>query len=50
MTLYRAAWLAAVLISALVAAILFLSNYVGYGVVAIAVGLAAALNLTGGDG
>ena len=47
MTLERAAWLFAVLASATVATILFLSGYQGYGWIAIAVGLAASVNLFG---
>jgi hypothetical protein len=45
-TLSRIAWLLTVAACLLTAAILFLSGYSGYGAVAIAIGLAAALNLT----
>jgi hypothetical protein len=47
MSLSRIAWLITVGLCLLIAVILFLSSYSGYGLVAIAVGLAAALNLTG---
>jgi hypothetical protein len=43
--LSRIAWLVTVIVSAVTAVILFLSGYEGYGAVAIAVGLAAAINL-----
>jgi hypothetical protein len=44
--LSRIAWLVTVGICLVTAVILFLSGYQGYGAVAIAIGLAAALNLT----
>jgi hypothetical protein len=47
MTLERAAWLAVVFASATVATILFFSGYQGYGWIAVAVGLAASVNLFG---
>lgn len=46
MPLSRIAWLVTVAICLVTALILFLSGYSGYGAVAIAIGLAAALNLT----
>lgn len=49
MSLSRIAWLSTVGLCLVIALILFLSGYQGYGIVTIAVGLAAALNLTGGD-
>ena len=48
MTLERGAWIAAVLTSWIVAAIVFIEGYEGYGFVAVAVGLAASVNLIGG--
>ncbi|CAB4874321.1 unannotated protein [freshwater metagenome] len=45
MTLERAAWLFAVLTSWTVAGILFISEYQGYGWVAVAIGLTASINL-----
>jgi len=47
MTLERAAWWFAVLASAATAAILFISGYQGYGWIAVAVGLAASVNIFG---
>jgi hypothetical protein len=44
-TFNRAAWLATVAAALIAALLLFLSGYNGYGVVAIAVGLSAAINL-----
>jgi len=47
MTLEKSAWLFAVLTSWTVAAVLFFSGYEGYGWVALAVGVAASINLLG---
>ena len=44
-TFNRAAWLATVAAALIAALLLFLSGYNGYGVIAIAVGLSAAINL-----
>lgn len=49
MTLERAAWIAAVATSWITAAVIFIQGYEGYGFVAVAVGLAACVNLTGGE-
>lgn len=49
MTLERGAWAGAVLTSWIVAAIVFIEGYEGYGFVAVAVGLAASVNLIGGS-
>ncbi|HWI07252.1 MAG TPA: hypothetical protein VNT54_07015 [Solirubrobacteraceae bacterium] len=45
MTFNRYAWLATVAAAAITALLLFLSGYKGYGAVAIAVGVSAAINL-----
>lgn len=45
MPLPRIAWLVTVLICLVTAVVLFLNDYVGYGAVAVAIGLAAAINL-----
>ena len=45
MSFTRIAWLATVAAALIAALLLFLSGYNGYGVVAIAVGLSAAINL-----
>ena len=45
MTLSRIAWLTTVAVSALVAILLLLQDYTGYGLLAAAVGLSAAINL-----
>ncbi|MFN8175333.1 MAG: hypothetical protein U0T02_09740 [Solirubrobacteraceae bacterium] len=45
MPLIRLAWVATVVACALTAVLLMLSGYVGYGLVAIAVGLSAAINV-----
>jgi hypothetical protein len=45
MPLPRLAWLVTVLVCVLAAVILLLSGYVGYAGVALAVGVAAAINL-----
>ena len=47
MTLERAGWLAAVAISWITAGVIFIEGYEGYGFVAVAVGLAASVNLFG---
>jgi len=43
--LSRIAWLVTVAVCLLTAILLFLSNYVGYGFVAVAIAVAAAINL-----
>jgi hypothetical protein len=45
MPLQKVAWLATVAAALITALLLFLSNYDGYGLLAIAVGLCAAINL-----
>jgi hypothetical protein len=45
MTLERASWTATVAICVIAALVLFLSDYVGYGAIALAVGASAAINL-----
>lgn len=52
MTLEKAAWAAVVATSWIVAAGIFIEGYQGYGWVAVAVGLAASVNLfgSGSDG
>ncbi len=45
MPLSRAAWIATVLVALVTAALLFLSGYNGYGVLSLAVGASAAINL-----
>lgn len=45
MPLTRLAWLVTVAACVVTALLLFLSGYVGYGLVAVAVGLSAAINL-----
>ena len=45
MTLERAAWFAAVAASWTTAVVIFIEGYEGYGLVAVAVGLAACVNL-----
>lgn len=44
-SLIRIAWVATVVACALTALLLILSGYVGYGFVAVAVGLSAAINI-----
>jgi len=43
--LSRIAWLVTVAVCLVTALLLFLSNYVGYGFVAVAIAVAAAINL-----
>lgn len=45
MELERVAWLSAVLISLVVAVVLFMEGYEGYGILAIAIALSASVNL-----
>ncbi len=45
MTLLRASWIATVAVCVIAAVILFLSDYIGYGFVALAVGASAAINI-----
>lgn len=45
MTLERASWIAVVAVCGIAAVALFLSDYQGYGFVALAVGVSAAINL-----
>jgi hypothetical protein len=45
MTLERASWIAVVAACVIAAVALFVSDYVGYGFVAIAVGVSAAINV-----
>ena len=45
MTLQRASWIATVAVCLIAAAVLFLSDYIGYGFVALAVGASAAINI-----
>jgi len=45
MTLERACWIATVAACVIAAAVLFLSDYIGYGFVSLAVGASAAINL-----
>lgn len=45
MTVARASWIVVVLICALTAALLAVGGYSGYSITAVAVGLAAAVNL-----
>lgn len=45
MTLERASWIGTVAVCVIAAAVLFVSDYVGYGFVALAVGASAAINL-----
>jgi hypothetical protein len=45
MPLSRAAWIATVLVALVTATLLFLSGYNGYGLLSIAVGGCAAINL-----
>lgn len=45
MTLLRASWLVTVVVCVITAILLFISDYVGYGFVALAVGASAAINL-----
>ena len=47
MTLERSAWIAAVAVSWITAAVIFVEGYEGYGFVAVAVGIAASVNLFG---
>lgn len=49
MTLERAAWAGAVATSWITAAVIFIEGYEGYGFVAVAVGIAASVNLFGND-
>ena len=46
MDLSRAAWIATVVVFVVTAALLLLSDYTGYGVLAIAIAACAAINLT----
>ncbi len=45
MTLIRVSWITTVVACVITAALLFLSDYVGYGFVALAVGASAAINI-----
>ena len=45
MTLMRASWITTVVVCVITAGLLFLSDYVGYGFVALAVGASAAINI-----
>jgi hypothetical protein len=45
MTLERASWIVTVAACVIAAAILLLSDYIGYGFVALAVGASAAINI-----
>ena len=47
MNLERIAWIGTVTVAALIAVILFVEGYEGYGFVSIAIGLAASVNLFG---
>ncbi len=45
MTLARASWLTTVAVCVITAVLLFLSDYIGYGFVALAIGASAAINI-----
>jgi len=49
MTIEKAAWAAVVATSWIVAAVIFVEGYQGYGWVAVAVGLAASVNIFGSN-